>query len=74
MHFNLGSIVSYLFTEHDVARGILKVLGKIWEFRATSYSVNSQGIIVTCILLMKRLLQFYDAFAVSMVKRRLYYN
>ena len=38
-------IVTLLFTEYDVARGILKLLCKTWEFRATSYSVNSPGII-----------------------------
>ena len=34
-----------MFTEYDVARGILKFQCKTWEFRATSYSVNSQTII-----------------------------
>ena len=37
--------VAWLFIEYDVARGILKFQCKTWEFRATSYSVNSQGII-----------------------------
>ena len=34
-----------LFTECDVVRGILKFPCKIWEFRATLYSINSQAII-----------------------------
>ena len=34
-----------MFTVYDVARGILKLQCKPWEFRATSYSVNSQAII-----------------------------
>ena len=37
--------VAGLFTEFDVARGILKFQCKTWEFRAASYSVNSQAII-----------------------------
>ena len=32
-----------LFTEYDVARGILKFQCKTWEFRSTSYYVNSQA-------------------------------
>ena len=31
---------SGLTTEYDVARGVLKSQCKIWEFRATSYSVK----------------------------------
>ena len=31
----------WLFTEYDVAWGILKFQCKTWEFRATSYSVNN---------------------------------
>ena len=37
--------VALMFTEYDVARGILKFQCKTWEFRATSYSVNSQATI-----------------------------
>ena len=33
-----------LFTEYDVARGILNFQRKTWEFRAMSYSTNSQAI------------------------------
>ena len=42
--------VALLFTEYYVARGILKLLCKTWEFPATSYSVNSQGIIKIALL------------------------
>ena len=38
--------VAWLFTEFDVQRGILKFQYKTWEFRATSYSVNSGAIIL----------------------------
>ena len=38
-----GTVV-WLFTEYDVARAILKFQCKTWEFRATSYSVNSKAI------------------------------
>ena len=38
--------VAWLFTEYDVARGILKFQYKTWEFRGTSYSINSQAIIL----------------------------
>ena len=38
--------VAVLLTEYDVARGILKFQCTIWEFRAASYSVNSQAIIL----------------------------
>ena len=41
--------VARLFTEYDVARGILKFQCKTWEFRATSYSVNSKAIILALI-------------------------
>ena len=41
----INGTVAWLFTEHDVARGILKFQCKTWEFLATSYSVNSQVII-----------------------------
>ena len=34
--------VAWLVTEYDVAWGILKFQCKTWEFRATSYSVNSR--------------------------------
>ena len=44
--------VAWLFTEYDVARGIPKFQYQTWEFRATSYSVNSQAIILTIIWLM----------------------
>ena len=44
-NMTIKSTVVLLFTEYYVARGILKSLCKTWEFRATSYSVNSQGII-----------------------------
>ena len=37
---------AWLFTEYDVARGILKFRCKTWEFRGTSYSVTSQAIIL----------------------------
>ena len=37
--------VAWLFTEYEVALGILSFQCKTWEFRATSYSVNSQTII-----------------------------
>ena len=40
-----SDIVAWLFTEYDVAWGILKFQCKTWEFRITSYSVNSQAII-----------------------------
>ena len=39
----LLGIVALVFTEYDVAREILKLPCKTWIFRATSYSVNSQG-------------------------------
>ena len=32
-----------MFTEYDIAREIQKFQFKTWEFRATSYSVNSQA-------------------------------
>ena len=35
---NIFNKVVWLFTEYDVARGILKVECKTWEIRATSYS------------------------------------
>ena len=35
-----------MFTEYDVARGILKLQCKTREFRATSYSVNKHAIIL----------------------------
>ena len=51
LHSNMKSWykkqVAWLFTEYDVARGILQFQCKTWEFRAASYSVNSQTIIVT---------------------------
>ena len=37
--------VAWLFTEYEVARGILSFQCKTWEFRGTSYSVTSQTII-----------------------------
>ena len=40
-----AATVAWLFTEYDVARGILKFQWKTWEFRATSYSVNGHAII-----------------------------
>ena len=42
--------VAWLFTEYDLARGILKFQCKTWEFHATSYSVKSQAIIARGIL------------------------
>ena len=42
-----ATIVAWLFAKYDVARGILKLLCKTWEFRATSCSVNSQGILLS---------------------------
>ena len=36
--------VVWLFTEYDVAWGILKFQCKTWEFRGTSYSLNSKAI------------------------------
>ena len=38
--------MAQLFTEYEVARGILKFQCKTWQFRATSYSVNIQ--VITC--------------------------
>ena len=35
--------VASMFTEYDIAREIQKFQFKTWEFRATSYSVNSQA-------------------------------
>ena len=35
-----SNTVACLFTEYDVARGILRFQCKTWEFRATSYSVK----------------------------------
>ena len=40
-----GGINQWLFTQYDVARGILKFQCKTWEFRATSYSVNNHRFI-----------------------------
>ena len=37
-----------MFTEYDVAQGIVKFQFKTWGFRATLYSVNSQAIIPMC--------------------------
>ena len=44
--------VAWLFTEY-VAWGILKCQCKTWGFRATSYSVNSQAVIMILCCLMK---------------------
>ena len=45
--------MAWLFTEYDIARGILKFQCKIWEFRAKSYSVNGQAfmlLLLSCVL------------------------
>ena len=44
--YNSYCTVSWLFTEYDVARGILKIQCKTWKFRAMSYSINSKAIII----------------------------